>query len=333
MEVENTSAEATTTTEPPAATDAPVATGEASTQEAAPDAPEKAETPNPAPPAYTPNLKFKVVDKEHEIDPLFAQVIKDADTEKKVRELHEKAYGIEWVKQDRERAKEERNQYKQAYEEHEKNIGYLSGLLTKKDFDTFAEQVKISEDDWLRHALKIVERRQNPQLQQQYQQQRQYEAQLQQQQAQAQHWEQNYSQVAVQAKEFELTNVLSRPEVTSAAQAFDQRFGEGAFKAEVVKRGQYHWYTSKRDVPAEQAVNEVLALIGAAQPQQQQQAVAPVQGQTQQPQVMSPQAVAQAQAQKPVIPNIQGRGTSPAKKVPQSLDDLRKMAKEMEAAS
>jgi hypothetical protein len=36
-----------------------------------------------------------------------------------------------------------------------------------------------------------------------------------------------------------------------------------------------------------------------------------------------PQAV--APEQKPVIPNIQGRGTSPVRKVPKSIDDMRAM--------
>src|SRR5688572_23823320 len=50
---------------------------------------------------YTPNFKFKVLDKEHEIEERFRKLIKDADSEKMIRELHEKSFGIEAIKSQR----------------------------------------------------------------------------------------------------------------------------------------------------------------------------------------------------------------------------------------
>ena len=41
--------------------------------------------------AYNPNYKFSVMDKEHEIDEWLRPVIKDAEMEKKVKDLYTKA--------------------------------------------------------------------------------------------------------------------------------------------------------------------------------------------------------------------------------------------------
>jgi hypothetical protein len=67
------------------------------------------------PPVYTPNTKFKVMDKEHEFDAWLAPHIKDAETEKKAKELYEKAYGLDYVKPKYEASQKELEQYKTTY--------------------------------------------------------------------------------------------------------------------------------------------------------------------------------------------------------------------------
>lgn len=49
-------------------------------------------------PAFSPNFKLKVMEQEREIPELLRPLIKDAESEKAVRELVEKAYGLEYVK-------------------------------------------------------------------------------------------------------------------------------------------------------------------------------------------------------------------------------------------
>lgn len=321
--IETTTATATTTeTAAPAATESTSANtsaapaGNASTEGGA-GGQEGAQTAT-APQTYTPNFKFKVHDKEHEIDPLFRDLIKDADTEKKIREMHERAFGLDHVKTDRTKLREQVQQVTQAKTQQDQALSLLGGYLQKKDFDSFFEHTKVSEDDVLRWAIKVAERRQNPQLQAQHQQERQASTQMQQLQAQNQSLLQNYEQVALQAREFELNQLLGKSDVMQAAQAFEARVGRpGAFKEEVAKRGFLHWKTTGRDVTAEQAVSEVMNLLGITAQAPAAQVAQLAQAGTQ----------AKAPEGKPVIPNIQGRGTSPVAKVPSSVAELRAMAR------
>jgi hypothetical protein len=133
---------------------------------------------------------------------------------------------------------------------------------------------------------------------------------------------QAFQQTQTQQRTAELNGYLQRPDVAAAAQAFDQRAGrEGAFREEVIKRGQYYARLPEPvDIPVEQAVSEILRYVGpmnAPQPQAEAQMEAP-----------APQA-AVAPAPKPVIPNIKGRGTSPVKKAVKSIDDLRARGREL----
>lgn len=281
-----------------------------------------------AAPSFTPNLKFRVHDKEMEFEKWTHDIIKDADLEKRVREFHERAYGLDHVKADRTKLKQEISAVRGEYGTLQTRVNGVVSAVQRKDYDTALEALGIGEQDVLRHAKNILDRMNNPQLAQHHQQQRQYQTQLEQVQSQNEYYQQQYVDASVQAKNFEMAQVMARPDVTQTVMAFDAARGQGAFQDEVIKRGQYHFYATGQDITAEQAVKEVLDLLGPmGQPQQQQQAFqqAPAQQQVAQGQQV------QAQAAKPVIPNIQGRGTSPTKKVPKSIDDLIKMRKEMEA--
>jgi hypothetical protein len=312
----------------------PVVTSDASTESAPSSAaPEAAATTEGStggqdapqvstePQTYTPNFKFKVHDKEHEVEEWLRGVVKDADSEKKLRELHERAYGLDHVKADRTKLREQVQQVAQEKAQQDQAFSMLGGYLAKKDFDSFFEATKVSEDDVLRWAISVAERRQNPQAQAQFQQERQQQQQFQQLQAQNQSLLASYEQAAMQARDFELGQVLGRPDVQQTAQAFEARVGRpGAFKEEVAKRGFLHWQMTGKDITAEQAVSEVLQILGGTPPQQQNQS-----------QQVAPQVQTGTQAKapegKPVIPNIQGRGTSPVVKVPTSVADLRALAK------
>lgn len=278
-----------------------------------------------APPAYTPSFKYKVLSQEKEFDEWAKAAVKDADTEKAVRDLYEKAYGLDFVKTDRAKIKEERDSIKA---EHNGLVGSLKQLGTfrqKGDWASFFQSLNVSDDDILKHALKVAELREMPQEQRQAYEAQQAERQrLYQLEQENQHLSEQYTSVAVQGRTQELDLVMSNPDVVSAAQAFDARMGqEGAFKAAVIERGKFHWLHSQTDIPAQQAVAEVLRFIG----HQQQQA--PAQQQMSQPQALAQPVVSQPQAQKKVIPNIQGRGTSPAQKIPKSIEDLKRMRDEM----
>lgn len=289
-----------------------------------------------APPAYTPNLKFKVLDKELEIDPLYKDLIKDAETEKKVREMHEKAFGLDSVKADRQTLKQKIETHYAPIEQElnhtMKALGQFDKMIEQKDFDNFFGTLKIDETDVLKWAVKKAQLMDlTPQEQQAYTesvQQRNRLYALEQQVADTH--EQNFTQ-QVQNRTSQLEQELSRPEVLNVVSSFDARVGnQGAFRAEVIKRGQLHAFHGN-DISVEQAVKEVVELMGGipaapSTPQGQQQAPANNSGSNG---GTAPQAQTPPQAKPPVIPNVGGQGTSPAKKVVRSLDDIRALSKQM----
>lgn len=274
----------------------------------------------PAKPAYTPNFKFKVIDKEQEFDDWLKPHIKDADTEKKVRDLYERAHGIEYVKQDRQRLKEQSTWQQNEIARHSQVVNNVNHMIATKDYDNlFANVLKIPEDDILRQAHKILQLRDLPPEQRQaYEQGVQARQQALELQNQNQHLMQSHEQVAVHARTQELEWTMQRPQIATLVSAYDARAGkEGAFRQAVIERGQYNAYMGK-DISPEQAIQEVLNFLGGPESLIPAQAAQPINPQGQ-----------QAQASKPVITNIQGRGTSPAKKVIKSLDDLKKRANEL----
>jgi hypothetical protein len=267
-------------------------------------------------PVFTPNFKFKAGGKEMEFDDFIRPIIKDADTEKKLREMYEKAHGLPSIKSERDRVLEEYKGLKGEYTGLTEGLDHLSTLVSKKDYHGFFNALGIPEQDVLQYALSRVQYKELPPEQRQ-QMDAQYQAsqRLEYLERANQELLQTYQTQQVSQRSAELEGYLQRPEIAQITSAFDARMGPGAFKNEVIRRGQYYASLPQaQDITVEQAVNEIMSLVGPVAPQQ-----APA------PQIEPPQAVQQHQM-KPVIPNIKGRGTSPAKKIVRSISDLRKEA-------
>lgn len=270
-------------------------------------------------PAYAPNFKFKVLDKEHEFDDWAKASVKDADTEKKVREIYEKAFGLDSVKQDRHTLKTELTEYKDRVTKTDTALGALSDFVKQKDYDSFFESLNISKTDILQYALKVVEREQMPPEQKAvYEEQRNLQQRARYYEQQNQQLMQSQQQFAVQQRGVELQNAISKPEVAGVAQAYDAGMGNsGAFRDYVVRIAQAH-AAQGNDIPAEMAVTEAVRHLRAVNP-----TLGVIANAVQAAEVGAPA--------KPVIPNIQGRGTSPVKSTIRSLDDLKNRAKELNA--
>ncbi len=282
--------------------------------------------PPVVPASYVPNLKYKVMREEKEFPEWIRDVLKNQENEKQVRELFEKAGGLDDVKQHRDRLDTENKQMREHWAPVIRDVQLASQHLQKKDYDSFFEMLGIPEADVLRYALHRIQLRENPQALQSHDQMRQLQLRNQQMEQQLQSLQGTYQETAVQARERELQTEIARPEILATVQAFEQRVGQpGAFRAEVIRRGQAY-AAAGQDISAEQAVKEVLQLIGYQQQQAVSSQVAP-------PAPPAPESVETAQsvpqAQKPTLPHIRGKGTSPTKQVPKSIDDLRKLAAQM----
>lgn len=269
--------------------------------------------------AYTPNFKFKVKDKELEFDDFLKPIIKTKDLETKARELYEKAHGLDEVKAAREAFKTQAEEWKGKFTQVEQSLHTLGTYVKKGDFRTFFQALNIPKDKIIQYAIEELKYQELPPEQRAaIEQQREREIAFEQAGAQNQMLQQQMSQLVQQQATFELNQELARPEIATAITAYDTRLGQaGAFKAEVIRRGQYYEAVHKISPPASQLVTEILSLIGVqAQAQQGTQASS----------TATPSQVAHNQQQKPVISSFAGGGAkSPTRKVPSSIEDLRKM--------
>jgi hypothetical protein len=307
------------------------------------------------PSPYTPNFKFKVHGQEKEFDEWLKPIIKDAQLEKQVRQLYEKAYGLDYIKADREKFRNELDGVRTEHTSLKKNIEQLSGMVQKGDFRSFFEALKIPERSIFEYVKQRIDFLQKPEHEQTaFEKARAAEMAAESYQQRMQEMQQTYTTQATQQRTMELETYLSDPQLKNVADTFDQRMGKpGAFRNAVVQRGQYYAHFHGKDIPAHEAINEVLQMIGAippqaSQPQEQMASTSPAPNQPgeqvqdeggEAPQnnenlpagPSGPARVAivgqNAANKKPVIPNIQGRNTSPTRRVPKSIQDLRELAK------
>lgn len=278
---------------------------------------------------YTPNFKYKVTAPqggaaaklEKEIPEWARPFITSQDLEKNVRELFEKSEGIDAVKQHRDQLVSENTAMREQWAPVVQQVQTLQGHLQRGDLDSFFEGCNLSEQQILKYALYRLQLRENPQAMQTHEQTRQLQLQNQAYQQQLQEVSSGYQNLAVQQRTMQLDSHLGRPEILPAAQSFDARVGRpGAFRDEVIKRGKLY-ASMGQDVAVEQVANEVLQLIGWSGQNNQaaQGAGATAMG----------AGAAGATAGQPAatLPSVKGRGTSPAKKVIKSTDQLRELAR------
>lgn len=264
---------------------------------------------------YTPNYKFTVKDKELEFDEWARPLVKDAESEEKFRDVMQKIHGIDFVKEERDTYKASAEEFQSKFETQTNSINLLSDFLNNRDYASFFKSLNIPTKDILQFALQTASYDSwTPEQQRAYDDQwdarRQAQA-YQQQNAATQSQLENLQQQMV-VNEFNAE--MARPEIASFQKAFDERNGEGAFKAEVAQRGRYYEQNGETNVTVGKLVQELVGRFGGFGTNPQtvatQNATTPVNN------VQAPKEV-------PVIPNTGGGGgQSPAQKSITSLADL-----------
>lgn len=280
----------------------------------------------PVAPAYTPNLKLKVYDQEKELDdPFLKSLIKDADSEKKVKEIAQKAMGFDTVKEIHDKLRTKFNDYETQTQPIVQYYNEASNLLQKGNLEGFFELLQIPDDVIFKYAVKKAEEAQlAPEQQQQIQYQKQLAKERESLANQNQSLQSQQQQQLSQFRNQELGWMLQRPDVTTVQQAFDAKNGPGAFRQAVIQKGLAHYASTngREDLTAEQAVMEVVKMLG---PFVQQ---ASVNGQpAAQPNGLIPQTGAP-----PIIPNVTGKSSSPVKKQVRSIADIKKRAEEIRSS-
>lgn len=274
--------------------------------------------------AYTPDFKFKANNKEHEIPEMLRGLIKSEKEEKYLKDIYQKAYGIEPIK---ERMNAIRGEYQQLQQTHHsvmEQIGEARTAYQRGDMDTVFDTLKISPEKVLQWAVEKVQLSQMPPEQRQaieakrMAEQRAYQLEKQSSYSEQQAMEQQ-SQYLGQMLEL----VLERPDFHAVAQAYDSRKAtQGAFRELVIKVGQSeHALTGKVLSPLE-AAQKAMEWIGEmpkpAQPAAPA-APAPTATATQATNIKKPNTL-------PNLANAGARsGSAPAKSKMKSLDDIKKV--------
>lgn len=271
---------------------------------------------------WKPNYKFKVMDKEHEYDDFIKPVV-TKENEARIRELYEKAIGLDSAKPKhvelQKQVKEHYQPLEQNFKKFNDTIAVLDKMVAKDDYDNFFKELAIPEQKIMEWAVKKAQLMQlTPDAQAQYNNEVTSRQRLYQLEQQNQAFQQQFQGLELQTREFQLNTELSRPEVSPIVQAFEANAGAGAFRNEVIKRGQYYAHVHGKDIPVEQAVSEVLGILGKAYSTPNNASAGTTGVQTNTIPTTKPA----------VIPNVQSQGTSPVKKAVRSLDDLKKLSKE-----
>lgn len=277
-------------------------------------------------PAYQPNYKFKVMDKEHEIDEWLRPAIKSPEHEQKLKEIYEKAFGLDEVKTGREKVREEYKTYRSQVDPTIKTITqasqlYHGGVQALEQGNPRAGVFKMEEafkqlgindkvlQQYVFHKLNMEDL--PPDRKAEYNEYKRTQLEYERTQAQVAQQQEYIQAMAAQTRTAELHQATSRPEVATIVQAFDQRNGPGSFHDEVIARGQLYWQTRQVDVPAEQLVQEIINKYGL---HGSQQAATP----------QAAQSNPQQPGKVPVIPSAKGSSASPAGRGFESLDDVKK---------
>lgn len=269
-------------------------------------------------PSYSPNYKFVAANKEMEFDDFIKPIIKDADTEKKLKELYEKAYGLDEVKRVRDVIREEYKGYKAQWEPVVNSVQKAYKAFAAGDLDLTFKELGIPEKTIQQFVLKKLQMEELPEEQKNlYNQQQELKRQNMTMQEQLESYQQQMQNTLAQQRTQELNQAFSEPTAKAFQEAFDARNGEGAFRNEVINLGLYKWQSQKIDATPQQVIAELIQKYGFTAPQ----AAAPLA-----PQAAAPTPVTAAK-DLPTIPVVKGGSASASHKKITSLKDVREAAK------
>lgn len=271
---------------------------EASTQETAP--------------AYQPNYKYSVMDVEKEFDDRLKGLIKSEEDEKWVRDLVTRAEGMENDKRSYSKLKDEHAKIKSEYEQIYRDVNNVLKMRDNGDLGALFGELGVKKEDILKYAYQLAQYQDLTPDQRAY-----YDRQQELQRSHYQAQQQNeilmneLRSIKLQTSQSELINKLNNQDISPIVKQFDARNGQNAFYNEVVRRGAMYEAQFGQTKQADELIQEIVNLYGLNQ-------------------TFKPQQAAMSE-DPPVIPNTGSSGVStPIKRKPKSLSELRQFAKSLE---
>lgn len=258
-------------------------------------------------PQFTPEYTFKHNGKIHEIDEMWKPLIKDPDSQVKVRDFLQRAAATEDYKTKIQETEEKIQQWEPIVSQVEK----LQQHFEAKNYERVLQDLGFTDDMIFDVARKKLERsKQPPEVQELHTRATQAELERERILAENQMYKERMSNELAQTTAYQLDMELEKPDYRGLVEAYDRANGPGAFKQMVIDRGSFLVQREGRHITPQ----ELMPMIAKDfRPFMQ-----PVEN----------QAVAQ-KAKLKVIPTVSGRGTSPEAAQIKSIDDLRKKREQL----
>lgn len=278
---------------------------------------------------FQPDFKFKVGGKEHEIPEKFRALATDEASQKELKELFEKAYGLDYAKPYHQKTRETLEMYEKevipAFKEQNQIIDELSKYIEKKDFDSYFERLGIPEkhiQEWMLLKLNLT-----PEQKALYNQNRELQKQLYQRETENQSLTQSADAAKRETQQEQERQILNQLDFTikngeykEQVAQYEKNHGEGSFLNKVIQTAAFIEQTEKKNLSIEEAIKRTMEFIPAPVIANQ---VAP---NNQVGGVTFPK-------EKPVLPQLAAKPQSPTAKQITSIKELRAKAANYSASA
>lgn len=272
--------------------------------------------------AYKANLTYEVSKQKKQFDEVFKDVIKNEAQEKKLRELYEKADGLEIVKQSRDTFKQRYEEVARTWEPVAKDLQALGKFMQADDYDSVFKMLNIPEQklvDWV--AQKIQYNQMSPEERARVDNLRRVRGENYKKESEVETLRQTLEQTEVQHLSFQIDMLKETQKFADAAAAFDERVGKpGSFEEKLFDMGEFlSLRNGGKTVPPKQVFEYLVkeyGLEGAAA--------------TPAPPPQEKIVVTTPPVEKPTVTNIKGSKTAtPVKRQFRSIEDLQNYQKEL----
>ena len=293
------------------------------------------EIETPAEEEWKPDYSFKVLDKVHEFDEEIRPLI-TKENHTKIKDLYERAYGLDHVKGNYEKAKTELTDYKQKvdeyspriekYNEVEKNLKILGSMIEKGDLDNVFGELGINDQAVMEYAVNKLKMQELPQDQKiQYQNQVRNRSNEYHDKVKQEDYNQSIHKQSVDLRNQQVDFALQLPDVTEFVNKFDTLSSKpGAMREEIFKRGALAFQTQGLDKAPIEIINEIMSqykpFLNNGTPQTQE---VPQGGHTPNTQ--------QVTQKKPVLPKIGTASNSAVKQTNMTFEKLMELRSSMPA--
>lgn len=278
-------------------------------------------------PKFQPNYKFKVYDQEKEFDDWIKPLVNE-ENEAKIREVMEKAHGIDFIKEKLNNTRQEAATIQMEHQNLVQGIQQLQSAIKSNSVHDIKNVLGISNQDIKNWAVEVLRYEEmNPQDRQIYDNSFKYRQEAELYKTQSQTLADQMSEIKSKQLLYEVKNTItSDPSKSEFVQQLNERlkpiYGEDGFIREVGMVGSTFFRQNGFELDASQAVDFVLKKFGYTE------------------QIKTPTIPKQVVESKPVpvkvitkndntIPNPKSSGSgSPASKKITSVEQLKKLARE-----